>query len=69
MKGLEFDEIGGLERGWLERERRFEREILLVVQELEGDKASGLDGFSMAFFHHCWRVVERDVLAVFEEFY
>ena len=28
MKGLEFDEIGGLERGWLER--RFEREILLV---------------------------------------
>ena len=29
----------------------------------------GLDGFSMAFFHHCWRVVERDVLAVFKEFY
>ena len=23
----------------------------------------------MAFFHHCWRVVERDVLATFEEFY
>ena len=34
-----------------------------------GDKASGPDGFSMAFFHHCWRVVERDVLVVFEEFY
>ena len=29
----------------------------------------GLDGFSMAFFHHCWRVVEREVLAVFKEFY
>ena len=27
------------------------------------------DGFSLAFFHHCWRVVEGDVLAVFEEFY
>ena len=67
VKGLEFDEIGGLERGWLER--RFEKEILLVVQELEGDKAPGPDDFSMAFFHHCWRVVERDVLAVFEEFY
>ena len=23
----------------------------------------------MAFFHHYWRVVEGDVLAVFEEFY
>ena len=23
----------------------------------------------MAFFHHCWRVVKRDVLAVFEEFF
>ena len=27
------------------------------------------DGFSMTFFYHCWRVVDRDVLAVFEEFY
>ena len=36
---------------------------------MEGDKALGLDGFSMAFFHHCWRVVERDVLAVFVEFF
>ena len=68
MEGLEFDQIGELERGWLER--RFEKdEILLVVRDMEGDKAPGPDGFSMAFFHHCWRVVERDVLAVFEEFY
>ena len=33
------------------------------------DKAPGPDGFSLAFFHHCWGVVERDVLTVFEEFY
>ena len=68
MEGLEFDQIGELERGWLER--RFKKdEVLLVVRDMEGDKALGLNGFSMAFFHHCWRVVERDVLAVFEEFY
>ena len=68
MEGLEFDQIGELERGWLER--RFEKvEILSMVRDLEGDKAPGPNGFSMAFFHHCWRVVERDVLAVFEEFY
>ena len=68
VEGLEFDQIDGLERGWLEM--RFEKEeILLVVKELEGDKTPSPDGFSKAFFHHCWRVVERDVLAVFEEFY
>ena len=67
-EGLEFNQIEGLERDWLER--RFENEeIFRVVKELEGDKASGPDGFSMAFYHHCWGVVERDVLAAFEEFY
>ena len=40
-----------------------------MVKELEGDKALGPNGFSLAFYHHCWGVVERDVLAVFEEFY
>ena len=68
MEGLEFDQIGESERGWLER--RFEKdEILSVVRDMEGDKAPSPDGFSIAFFHHCWRVVERDVLAVFEEFH
>ena len=68
VEGLEFDQIEGLERDWLER--RFEQEeVLRVVKELEGDKAPSLDDFSLAFFHHCWGVVERDVLTVFEEFY
>ena len=31
--------------------------------------ALGPDGFSLAFYRHCWGVVERDVLAVFDEFY
>ena len=44
-------------------------EILRVVKELEGDKTPGPDGFSMVFYHHCWGVVEINVLAVFEEFY
>ena len=51
VEGLEFDEIGESEKGWLER--RFEKdEILLVVRDMEGDKAPGPDGFSIAFFHH-----------------
>ena len=68
VEGLEFDQVEGLEREWLER--RFENEeILWVVKELEGDKVPGPDDFSMTFYHNCWGVVERDVLAVFEEFY
>ena len=68
MEGLEFDRIGDMERVWLER--KFEREeILQVVSDLEGDKAPGPDGFTMTFYHHCWRVVEKDILAVFEEFF
>ena len=44
--------VEGLERDWLER-RSENEEILHVVKELEGDKALGPDGFSMAFYHHC----------------
>ena len=68
MEGLVFDCIGDMERVWLER--KFEREeILQVVRDLEGDKAPGPDRFTMAFYHHCWRIVEKDVLAVFDEFF
>ncbi|XP_030925091.1 uncharacterized protein LOC115952154 [Quercus lobata] len=64
VEGLEFDQIEEAERGWMER--RFENdEIIQVVRNMEGDKAPGPNGFSMAFFQHCWRVVESDVLVVF----
>ena len=68
MEGLEFDRIGDMERVWLER--KFEREeIFLVVRDLEGDKALGPNGFTMTFYYHCWRVVEKDVLTVLDEFF
>ena len=68
VEGLEFDRIGDMERVWLER--KFEREeILQVVSDLEGDKVLGLDRFTMVFYHHCWKVVEKDILAVFKEFF
>ena len=64
VEGLEFDQIEGLERDWLEW--RFEQEeVLRVVKELEGDKAPDPDGFSLAFFHHCWEVVEKSLNATF----
>ena len=68
MEGLEFDFIGDMERVWLERKLERE-EIFQVVRDLEGDKAPSPDGFTMTFYHHCWREGEKDVLAVFEEFF
>ena len=68
VEGLEFDRIGNLEGVCLER--KFEREeILQAISDLDGDKAPSPDGFMMAFYHHCWKVVENNVLAVFEEFF
>lgn len=39
-----------------------------VVRGLNGDKALGLDGFSLAFYQACWDVIKEDVLSVFNEF-
>lgn len=36
---------------------------------MEGDKAPGLDSFTVAFFHKCWWVMEDDVMAVFKHFH
>jgi hypothetical protein len=40
-----------------------------VVKTLNGDKTSGLDGFSLAFFQSCWEVLKEDVMNVFHEFH
>jgi hypothetical protein len=36
---------------------------------MNGDKASGPDGFSMAFFQACWDVLRMDIMKVFSEFH
>ncbi len=66
--GLEFDSIDLVDRGLMERP--FDREeVLQVLQNLQGDKAHGPDGITMAFFQKCWRIVEVDVMAFFGEVY
>ena len=64
MDELEFARIEEDERLALERD--FSKvEVVKVLQEMEGDKAPGLDDFTMAFFQKCWSVVETDVMAFF----
>jgi hypothetical protein len=40
-----------------------------VVKALNSDKASSLDGFSMAFFQACWDVLKDDTMKVFHDFH
>ena len=64
MDGLDFACIEEDERLSLEKEFTKE-EVFQVLREMEGDKALGPDGFTMAFFHKYWRVVEKDVMDFF----
>ncbi|RVW82343.1 putative ribonuclease H protein [Vitis vinifera] len=36
---------------------------------MNGDKAPGPDGFTMAFWQRCWAIVKEEVLEMFKEFY
>ena len=52
VDGLEFTCLDETERLSLERE--FDKEeILVVLKEVEGDKALGPDGFTMGFVQKC----------------
>ena len=64
MDGLDFACIVEEERLSLGKEFTKE-EVFLVLRETEGDKAPGPDGFTMAFFHNCWSVVEKDIMDFF----
>ena len=39
------------------------------MKEIKGDKAPSPDGFTIAFYLHCWKVVEADLLAIFVDFH
>jgi hypothetical protein len=47
-------------------EREFEEgEVRKFVMAMEGDKAPGPDGFSIAFLQVCWEVVKEDIMKIF----
>ena len=68
MDGLSIASIEAEAKNRLER--RFDKEeVVQVLKDLEGDKAPGPDGFTIAFFQHCWQVIQDDIMGFFEEVY
>ena len=68
VDGLDFASLDESDRFSLQREFDGE-EIIAALQEAEGDKAPGHDGFTIAFFQKCWCVIEEDVMAFFADFH
>ena len=46
-----------------------EVEIYIAIFQLDRDKASGPDGFTIAVFQDCWDVIKDDLVRVFAEFH
>ncbi|RVW76018.1 hypothetical protein CK203_055322 [Vitis vinifera] len=46
-----------------------EAEIFNAIFQLDRDKASGPDGFTIAVFQDCWDVIKEDLVRVFAEFH
>ena len=68
LGGVEFPSLELEEATQLDRPFS-EEEVVLALNQISGEKAPGPDGFTLAFFHHCWDVVEKEVLDSLQEFY
>ncbi|RVX19302.1 Transposon TX1 uncharacterized 149 kDa protein [Vitis vinifera] len=63
LKSLNHAEAEGLEQPFTEAE------IHLALMGMNGDKAPGPDGFTVAFWQFCWEFVKEEIVDVFKEFY
>ncbi|KAL6328817.1 hypothetical protein AAG906_003834 [Vitis piasezkii] len=46
-----------------------EAEVQAALMDMNGDKAPGPDGFTLAFWQSCWDFVKDEILDMFKEFY
>jgi hypothetical protein len=64
LDNLAFDSLDAVEASSLEFPFE-EKEVLEVVKGMNRDKAPGPDGFSIAFFQDCWKVIKTDLMGFF----
>ena len=53
---------------WLKRHFE-EPKVFEVIQNFNGDKSPKPDGFPMALFQACWKILNSDLMVVFHHFY
>ncbi|KAJ9690749.1 hypothetical protein PVL29_013085 [Vitis rotundifolia] len=65
LNSLEFESIG------VEEATRLEQmfTVFLALSELNGDKALGPKGFSLAFWQFCWDFVKDEIMGFFKDFF
>ncbi|RVX12865.1 LINE-1 retrotransposable element ORF2 protein [Vitis vinifera] len=65
-----FGELKSIKEEILRLESPFtEEEIFKAIFQMDRDKASGPDGFTIAVFQDCWEVIKEDLVKVFAEFH
>ena len=65
---LQLDQISQQKAVNLERPFT-EDEIHVALMEMNGDKAPGSDGFTLAFWQSCWEFIKEEIIEMFKEFY
>ena len=68
LGGVEFKSLEEADSRHLERQFSDE-EVVTALQQISGEKPPGPDGFTLAFFQHCWDVVKVEVLNTIQESY
>ena len=68
LDDVEFSSISVEDASWLDRPFE-EEEVFGVINDFNGDKALGPDGFSMAFFQSCRGVLKTKIMVVFHNFH
>ncbi|XP_034674249.1 uncharacterized protein LOC117905435 [Vitis riparia] len=66
--GIQLEQISHQEAENLERPFS-EDEIHAALMEMNGDKAPGPDGFTLAFWQSCWEFIKEEIIEMFKEFY
>ena len=46
-----------------------EEEVFAALMDMNGDKAPGPDGFTIAFWQSSWELVKEEIMELFREFY
>ena len=68
LDDVEFSRISEEDAIWLERPFD-EEEVFRVINDFNGDKAPGPDGYSMAFFQSSWSILKKEVMELFQNFH